>query len=195
MAAHWAGFKTVGLCEWADYPYTLLKKRFPGVPIWRDIRTLTGGDFYEATGLRTVDVISGGFPCQPFSAAGKRQGMLDDRYLWPEMLRVVKELRPAWVLGENVAGLISMGQPPAEPYMESRELNRFEGYDYYHGVFSRQQDMLLHQIVQDLRDIGYEVQVFAVPACAVETPHERMRVFIVANRDGVAGDAWRAEQP
>lgn len=62
IAAHWAGIKTVGLCEFADYPHSILAKRFPGVPIWRDIRNLTGGDFFEATGLRTVDIISGGFP-------------------------------------------------------------------------------------------------------------------------------------
>lgn len=106
IAAQWAGFRTVGLCEYADYPYRVLQKRFPGVPIWRDIRTLTGEDFYEQTGLRTVDVVSGGFPCQPFSVAGKRLGKDDDRYLWPEMCRVISEVRPAWVIGENVSGLV-----------------------------------------------------------------------------------------
>ena len=106
IAAQWAGFQTVGLCEYADYPYMVLQKRFPGVPIWRDIRTLTGEDFYEQTGLRTVDVVSGGFPCQPFSVAGKRLGKDDDRYLWPEMCRVISEVRPAWVIGENVSGLV-----------------------------------------------------------------------------------------
>ena len=106
LAAEWAGIETVGQCEMADYPTKILEKHWPDVARWRDVRTLTKEDFFARTGLRTVDIISGGFPCQPFSVAGKQKGREDDRYLWPEMRRVIAELEPRWVVGENVPGIL-----------------------------------------------------------------------------------------
>ena len=123
IAAEWAGFCIAGQCEWADYPTKVLEKHWPDVPRWRDIRTLTKESFYERTGLRTVDIVSGGFPCQPFSVAGKRNGKNDDRYLWPEMLRVIAELRPRWVVGENVAGIVNLALEDVLSNLEA------EGYE------------------------------------------------------------------
>ena len=109
LAAEAAGFETVCQCEWADYPYSILERH------WRMCRSSETSPhsrrrrFLRKQDLKTVTIISGGFPCQPFSTAGKRRGFADERYLWPEMCRVIAELRPRWVLGENVAGFINMG--------------------------------------------------------------------------------------
>lgn len=98
-----AGMKTVAFCELEDYPISILKKHWPDVPVYRDVRKLDGKQFRG-----TVELICGGFPCQPFSVAGKQRGKEDDRHLWPEMLRLIQEVRPTWVIGENVAGFITM---------------------------------------------------------------------------------------
>lgn len=109
LAAEWAGFQTVGQVEQNPYANRVLRKRFGRkIPRWIDIRDLSAEDFRRRTGIDSPTLISGGFPCQPFSCAGKRRGKEDDRFLWPEMFRIVRELRPTWVLGENVAGIVSM---------------------------------------------------------------------------------------
>lgn len=104
LAARWMGWETVQFVELDKFCQRVLEKNFPGVPIHGDIKTFDGTRFRGA-----VDIVTGGFPCQPFSTAGKRKGKADDRYLWPEMLRVIGEARPTFVVGENVAGIISMG--------------------------------------------------------------------------------------
>lgn len=102
LAAHWAGFETVAFVERDPFCQKVLAKNFPGVPIHDDVETFSG------TSFRGTTLVSGGFPCQPFSHAGKRRGKKDDRHLWPHMLRVIAEARPAFVLGENVAGFVGM---------------------------------------------------------------------------------------
>jgi DNA (cytosine-5)-methyltransferase 1 len=167
LAAEWAGFETVGQCEWADYPTKVLEKHWPDVPKWRDIRSVTAENFYERTGLRTVDLISGGFPCQPFSTAGKRKGDNDDRYLWPEMCRVISELQPTWVIGENVAGIVSMEKSDCEIIMEDET------------TICEETEMVLQTIKGDFERIGYVSQPILIPACAVGARHRRSRIFIL----------------
>lgn len=98
------GFETVAFCEIEEFPRKVLKKHWPDITCFKDVRTLTKDDIDGP-----IDVICGGYPCQPFSTAGRRNGKEDDRHLWPEFNRLVDELRPTWVIGENVAGHISMG--------------------------------------------------------------------------------------
>jgi DNA (cytosine-5)-methyltransferase 1 len=103
-----AGMQTVAFCEIEDYPRKVLAKHWPSVPIYDDVRTLNATRL-AADGIGRIDLICGGFPCQPFSHAGRRMGAEDDRHLWPEYFRLIKELRPTWIIGENVIGLVSMG--------------------------------------------------------------------------------------
>ena len=108
LASEWAGFETVGQVEFADYPTKVLEKHWPNVPRWRDIRDVTIESIQERIDGGTINVVSGGFPCQPFSINGKREGKNDDRFLWPEMLRVISIAKPTWVIGENVTGIINL---------------------------------------------------------------------------------------
>ena len=103
-----AGFETAAFCEYDQEAQKVLRKNWPDVPIFSDVRTLTKQELQD-NGIQDIGLICGGYPCQPFSVAGERRGAEDDRHLWPEMFRLVKELRPTWVIGENVAGHINMG--------------------------------------------------------------------------------------
>jgi len=116
LAAQWAGIETVAFCEIEEFPRKVLAKNFPGVPIHHDIRDLDGGEYAG------IDLITGGYPCQPFSVAGNRRGSRDPRHLWPEMLRVIKQARPAWVVAENVKGHVTLGLDTVLDDLES------EGY-------------------------------------------------------------------
>lgn len=186
--------ETVAFCEWEEFPQRVLKKHWPHVLVYGDIKELTyerlqkdkvvgyansveqhsgvyggksergettpssrpvqSGDSggYESGG-HEIDLICGGFPCQPFSTAGKQRAQEDDRHLWPEMFRLIRECQPTWVIGENVAGLINLG---------------------------------LDEVCADLEGEGYSVQPFVIPACAIGAPHRRDRLWIIACKNGDA---------
>ena len=144
-----AGFHTSAFCEIEPYCRAVLRKHWPETPIYDDIRTLTASAL-SRDGIE-VDVICGGFPCQPWSLAGQRKGRDDARDLWPEMLRIIRDCQPRWVIGENVPGL---------------DDKRF---------------MALDGVLADLENAGYQARPFEIPACAVDAPHKRARLFIVAN--------------
>ena len=172
LAAAWMGWTNAFHCEINPFARKVLKHHFPNSISYEDI---TKTDFTPWRGR--VDILTGGFPCQPFSVSGKRKGAADDRYLWPQMLRAIREIQPSWVVGENVAGLFSMVQPGEEINMGRSEHLFEENY-----LVRREQEFTLHAILDNLEQAGYAVQTFVIPACAVGAPHRRDRVWIVAHR-------------
>lgn len=160
LAAEWAGWSNAFNCEIDPFCRKVLKYHFPNAEQYEDIKST---DFTIWRGK--IDVLTGGFPCQPFSTAGKRKGTADNRYLWPEMLRAIREIRPRWVVGENVLGIVS-----------------WDG-----GMF-------FEQVHADLETEGYEVQAFVLPACGVNAPHQRYRTWFVANRADTGFESKREWQ-
>jgi len=140
-------FETVKFVEKDKYCQKVLQKNFPNIPIEEDIKNVEGkeGD---------ADVVVGGFPCQPMSVAGKRKGTDDDRYLWPEMFRLIKQIKPQFVIGENVQGIINI-----------------------------QNGMVLRQVQHQLEGEGFEVQCFLIPASGIGAWHQRYRVWIVGHSE------------
>jgi DNA-cytosine methyltransferase len=140
-------FQTIAFVEKDKFCRQVLQKNFKNIPIEEDIRNVRGSNY-------AADVITGGFPCQPFSVAGKRKGTADDRYLWDETIRVVAECKPSWFIGENVEGLININN----------------------GV-------VLRQVQTDLEEQGFQVQCLVIPAAGIGAWHQRKRVWIVAYSD------------
>lgn len=147
-------------------------------------REIDGADLLDDFSSNVWSCSTAGFPCQPFSMAGKRKGADDDRYLWPETIRVIKEVRPAWFVGENVFGIASMVLPSEEVDM-GRTDDLFEEAHLYR----KEQQYVLDRICQDIEDAGYTVQPVVIPACAVGAPHRRDRVWFVARRKDAGYDA------
>lgn len=155
-----AGMHTVAFCEINTFCQQVLATHWPKIPIYNDIKLLTK-ERLKNDGIEKIDLICGGFPCQPFSIAGKKKGRDDNRDLWPEMFRIIKEIRPRWVIGENVANFVNM------------ELQRS---------------------CLDLEAEDYEVQSFIIPACAVQAPHRRDRVWIIAHAQSERHRGGREDQ-
>ncbi len=155
LAAQWMGWENVFQCEIDNYCQKVLTKNFPNTVKYHDIKQFNG-EYYRGT----IDVLSGGFPCQPYSIAGQRKGTEDDRHLWPEMLRIIGEIQPRWVVGENVPGLLN-----------------WEG------------GLVLQQIKTDLENQGFSVFPPAIlPACGKNAPHKRDRLWIIAHSEKGAGN-------
>ena len=176
LAATWMGWENLFSCEIDEFCNKVLKYHYPKATHYGNIFEQ---DFREWRGR--VDVLTAGFPCQPFSCAGKRNGAEDDRYLWPEVLRVINEVRPTWFIGENVGGIITMVLPGEETKVGSYTDVCGENYTFH----EKRQRFVIEQIRIDLASIGYSVQPVVIPACAVGAPHRRDRVWFLARRDDV----------
>jgi DNA (cytosine-5)-methyltransferase 1 len=147
LAAEWMGWENVFHCEWNKFGQQVLKYYWPKAISYEDI---TKTDFTIHRGR--IDILTGGFPCQPYSSAGKRLGKEDERHLWPQMLRAIREIQPRWVVGENVLGLVNWSG-----------------------------GLVFHEVQTDLEAEGYEVQPYVLPAVSVNAPHRRDRVWFVAH--------------
>jgi len=146
LASEWMGWNNLFHCEWNEFGQKVLKHYWPNAELFTDI---TKSNFTKYA--NKIDVLTGGFPCQPYSSAGKRLGKEDDRHLWPEMLRAIREIQPRYVVGENVRGLTN-----------------------WNG------GLVFDEVQADLEAEGYEVLPFLLPACAVNAPHRRDRIWFIA---------------
>ena len=152
LAAEWMGWTNVFHCEMNPFGQRVLAHHFPNSKMHEDVKTFPASDY-----IGRIDILTGGFPCQPYSSAGKRLGKDDDRHLWPFMLDIIRTIRPRYVVGENVRGLVNWNE----------------------GV-------VFDEVQADLELAGYNVLPFILPACAVNAPHQRMRVWFIAHANGGA---------
>jgi len=146
-------FETVAFCDNDKFSKAILDKHWKGIKVYDDVREITKEKFKE-DGIEFPDIITGGFPCQPFSVAGKQKGTSDDRHLWPEMFRIIKTFKPRFAIGENVRGIVNI-----------------------------QDGVVFETVCTDLESEGYEVQPFNIPAAGVGAPHRRERIWFIAIRE------------
>lgn len=183
VAASMMGWQNLFHCEIQEFPRKVLDYWFPNSESYEDI---TKTDFTKWHGK--VDVLTGGFPCQPFSLAGRRKGADDNRYLWPQMLRAIRQIHPTWVVGENVAGIKTM--------VESCQVTQMGRTDYLfeeNHLYREESRFTLDKICADLEAEGYSVQPIVIPACAIGAPHRRDRVWIIAHRSDPRAETVQQE--
>lgn len=160
LASRWMGWETKAWCEWNEFGQRILKHHFPNAEGFGDITKI---DFTKYA--NRIDVLTGGFPCQPYSQAGKRLGKEDDRHLWPQMLRAIHEIKPTYVVGENVLGIVN-----------------------WNG------GLVFDEVQVDLENAGYEIQPFILPACSVGALHRRDRVWFIAYSNDNRIGRWKQQQ-
>ena len=183
VAASMMGWQNLFHCEIQEFPRKVLDYWFSNSESYEDI---TKTDFTKWHGK--VDVLTGGFPCQPFSLAGRRKGADDNRYLWPQMLRAIRQIHPTWVVGENVAGIKTM--------VESCQVTQMGRTDYLfeeNHLYREESRFTLDKICADLEAEGYSVQPIVIPACAIGAPHRRDRVWIIAHRSDPRAETVQQE--
>jgi DNA (cytosine-5)-methyltransferase 1 len=157
-------FETIAFCDNDKYSKLIIDKHWKGAKIYNDVREINKEQF-KKDGIEFPEIITGGFPCQPFSVAGKKQGTNDDRHLWPEMFRIIQEFTPRWIIGENVKNITNI-----------------------------QDGMVFETVCTDLEGEGYEVRAFNIPAAGVGAPHRRERIWIVAHSKSIESDVGRGRQ-
>jgi DNA (cytosine-5)-methyltransferase 1 len=155
LAAEWMGWENKFHCEWNEFGQKVLKHYWPNVESFHDI---TKTDFTKYA--NRISILTGGFPCQPYSMAGKRKGKDDERHLWPEMLRCIREVKPRWVVGENVLGLVNWSD-----------------------------GLVFHEVQADLEAQGYEVFPYVLPAASVGALHRRNRIWFIAYSNKVSRES------
>lgn len=183
VAASMMGWQNLFHCEIQEFPRKVLDYWFPNSESYEDI---TKTDFTKWHGK--VDVLTGGFPCQPFSLAGRRKGADDNRYLWPQMLRAIRQIHPTWVVGENVNGIKTM--------VESCQVTQMGRSDYLfeeNHLYREESRFTLDKICADLEAEGYSVQPIVIPACAIGAPHRRDQVWIIAHRSDPRAETVQQE--
>jgi DNA (cytosine-5)-methyltransferase 1 len=197
LAAEQEGYENVFQCEIDPFCQTILKYHFPNADQYGDIRKFNATKYHGK-----INVLTAGFPCQPFSVAGTQKGVDDERFIWPENFRIIRQCKPDWLILENVAGIFGVSEPTSIAQVENEATFLFHQEKEQETIHER----VIKRIIDDLHQAGYILPtdtkgtpiIFVIPACAVNAPHRRDRMFIVANanndRKGKARNSTNTNQ-